>query len=130
VASVSVVRIQELAELSLTAKLIQYDIQPPLAIFFFSWKKNMNLRSSVCLSGFIFVEQIVIEYNDLLASQLKGQRQYYESLIVEARSKQESSIAEAVEQIVVNTMQELQNKIEKCEEEKSGITEVRVSLPS
>jgi BRCA1-associated protein len=90
----------------------------------------MNLRSSVCLSGFIFVEQIVIEYNDLLASQLKGQRQYYESLIVEARSKQESSIAEAVEQIVVNTMQELQNKIEKCEEEKSGITEVRVSLPS
>lgn len=55
--------------------------------------------------------------------------QYYESLIVEARSKQESSIAEAVEQTVVNKMQELQNEIEKCEEEKSGITEVRVSLP-
>jgi hypothetical protein len=39
VASVSVVRIQELAELSLTAKLIQYDIQPPLAIFFFLEKE-------------------------------------------------------------------------------------------
>lgn len=55
--------------------------------------------------------------------------QYYESLIVEARSKQECSVAEAVEQTVVNKMQELQNEIEKCEEEKSGITEVRVSLP-
>lgn len=54
--------------------------------------------------------------------------QYYESLIVEARSKQECSVAEAVEQTVVNKMQELQNEIEKCEEEKSGITEVRVSL--
>lgn len=51
--------------------------------------------------------------------------QYYESLIVEARSKQESMIAEAVEQTVVNKTQELQNEIEKCEEEKCGITEVR-----
>ncbi|KAG7570135.1 BRCA1-associated 2 [Arabidopsis thaliana x Arabidopsis arenosa] len=83
------------------------------------------------ISGAIFnskVDSIVIEYNDLLASQLKGQRQYYESLIVEARSKQETCIAEAVEQIVVNKMQELQNEIEKCEEEKSGITEVNRKL--
>lgn len=56
-------------------------------------------------------------------------RQYYESLIVEARSKQESSIAEAVEQTVVKKMQELQNEIEKCEEEKTEITEVRLSRP-
>lgn len=47
---------------------------------------------------------------------------------MEARSKQESSIAEAVEQTVVNKMQELQNEIEICEEEKTEITEVRVSL--
>ncbi|KAJ0231313.1 hypothetical protein HA466_0299780 [Hirschfeldia incana] len=83
------------------------------------------------ISGAIFnskVDSIVTEYNDLLASQLKAQRQYYESLIVEARSKQESSIAEAVEQTVVNKMQELQNEIEKCEEEKTEITEVNRKL--
>uniref|UniRef100_A0A1J3HBD2 BRCA1-associated protein n=1 Tax=Noccaea caerulescens TaxID=107243 RepID=A0A1J3HBD2_NOCCA len=83
------------------------------------------------ISGAIFnskVDSIVSEYNDLLASQLRAQRQYYESLIVEARSKQESMIAEAVEQTVVNKTQELQNEIEKCEEEKSGITEVNRKL--
>ncbi|ESQ31592.1 hypothetical protein EUTSA_v10004093mg [Eutrema salsugineum] len=74
------------------------------------------------------VDSIVTEYNDLLASQLRAQRQYYESLIVEARSKQESSIAEQVEQTVVNKMQELQSEIEKCEEEKNGITEVNRKL--
>ncbi|KAL1188465.1 BRAP2 RING ZnF UBP domain-containing protein 1 [Cardamine amara subsp. amara] len=83
------------------------------------------------ISGAIFnskVDSIVIEYNDLLASQLKAQRQYYESLIVEARSKQESSIAEAVEQTVGNKMQELQIEIEKCEKEKNDITEVNRKL--
>ncbi|KAF2610924.1 hypothetical protein F2Q70_00010973 [Brassica cretica] len=85
------------------------------------------------ISGAIFnskVDSIVTEYNDLLASQLRAQRQasYYESLIVEARSKQESSIAEAVEQTVVKKMQELQNEIEKCEEEKTEITEVNRKL--
>ncbi|KAL0862946.1 hypothetical protein Bca101_042064 [Brassica carinata] len=85
------------------------------------------------ISGAIFnsnVDSIVTEYNDLLASQLKAQRQarYYESLIVEARSKQESSITEAVEQTVVKKMQELQNEIEKCEEEKTEITEVNRKL--
>ncbi|KFK25756.1 hypothetical protein AALP_AA8G155400 [Arabis alpina] len=82
-------------------------------------------------SGAIFnskVDSIVSEYNDLLASQLGAQRQYYESLIVEARSKQESSIAEAVEQTVVKKMQELQNEIEKCEAEKSEIKEVNRKL--
>ncbi|CAN8251811.1 unnamed protein product [Cochlearia groenlandica] len=83
------------------------------------------------ISGVIFnskLDSIVSEYNDLLASQLRAQRQYYESLIVEARSKQESGISEAVEKTVVNKLQELQDEIEKCEEQKSSIAEVNRNL--
>ncbi|XP_010541914.1 PREDICTED: BRCA1-associated protein [Tarenaya hassleriana] len=74
------------------------------------------------------LDSIVSEYNDLLASQLGAQRQYYESLIVEARSKQDSTISEAVEMAVVAKLEELQRNIEKCEEEKNTVAEVNRKL--
>ncbi|CAI0389260.1 unnamed protein product [Linum tenue] len=73
------------------------------------------------------VEAIVDEYNRLLATQLETQRQYYESLIAEAKSRQETSISEAVEEAVSSTMQELQNKLEQCEHEKKAVAEVSLS---
>ncbi|CAI0469986.1 unnamed protein product [Linum tenue] len=74
------------------------------------------------------VEAIVDEYNRLLATQLETQRQYYESLIAEAKSRQETSISEAVEEAVSSTMQELQNKLEQCEHEKKAVAEVNQGL--
>ncbi|CAI0542831.1 unnamed protein product [Linum tenue] len=54
--------------------------------------------------------------------------QYYESLIAEAKGKQEISISGAVEEAVSSTMQELQNKLELCEREKNAVAEVNRGL--
>ncbi|BBH08508.1 zinc finger ubiquitin-hydrolase domain-containing protein [Prunus dulcis] len=54
------------------------------------------------ISGALYsskVETIVDEYNRLLASQLETQRQYYETLLMEAKTKKESSMLEAVEKL-------------------------------
>ncbi|KAM7263490.1 hypothetical protein ACFE04_001173 [Oxalis oulophora] len=64
-------------------------------------------------------EAIVDEYNRLLATQLEAQRQYYEKLISEARSKKDSSVSEAVERAVNSKMRDIQNQLEKYEEEKN-----------
>ncbi|CAN0918263.1 BRAP2 RING ZnF UBP domain-containing protein 1 [Linum grandiflorum] len=53
--------------------------------------------------------------------------QYYESLITEAKSKQETSISEGIEEVLKSTMHELQNKLDMCELEKNAVAEV--SLP-
>ncbi|KAF7838780.1 BRCA1-associated protein [Senna tora] len=74
------------------------------------------------------VEAIVDEYNRLLATQLENQRQYYESLLVEAKSKVDSSISEAVEKAVASTMQDLQSKLEKYTAEKDAVADVNKSL--
>ncbi|XP_010687940.2 BRAP2 RING ZnF UBP domain-containing protein 1 isoform X2 [Beta vulgaris subsp. vulgaris] len=66
-------------------------------------------------------EAITDEYNHLLATQLENQRQYYESLLVEARSKKECSIAEAVENAVTTRMQDLQCRLEICEDDKKSV---------
>ena len=50
--------------------------------------------------------------------------QYYESQIVEAKSKVESSISEAVENAVTSKMQDIQNKLEKFIEEKNAVADV------
>ncbi|XP_021749822.1 BRCA1-associated protein-like isoform X1 [Chenopodium quinoa] len=67
------------------------------------------------------VEAITDEYNHLLATQLENHRQYYESLLVEARSKKDNSIAVAVEKAVTTKMQDLQCRLEKYEEEKKAV---------
>ncbi|WCJ30024.1 zinc finger (ubiquitin-hydrolase) domain-containing protein [Euphorbia peplus] len=74
------------------------------------------------------VETIVDEYNRLLATQLEAQRNYYESLIAEAKSKRESSVVEAVEKALASTMQDIQTKLEKYEQEKDAVTKVNHNL--
>jgi len=83
------------------------------------------------ISGALFsskVEAIMDEYNHLLANQLDTQRQYYESQIVEAKSKVESSISEAVENAVTSKMQDIQNKLEKFIEEKNAVADINRDL--
>ncbi|KAI9378660.1 hypothetical protein POPTR_018G128100v4 [Populus trichocarpa] len=83
------------------------------------------------ISGALFsskVEAIADEYNRLLATQLEAQRQHYESLIIEAKSKRQSSISEAVENAVTSTMQDIQNKLEKCELEKNAVADINRGL--
>ncbi|KAL9377150.1 hypothetical protein Peur_031270 [Populus x canadensis] len=83
------------------------------------------------ISGALFsskVEAIADEYNRLLATQLEAQRQHYESLIIEAKSKRQSSISEAVENAVTSTMQDIQNKLERCELEKNAVADINRGL--
>ncbi|WVZ12972.1 hypothetical protein V8G54_017502 [Vigna mungo] len=53
---------------------------------------------------------------------------YYESLLVEARSKMESSMTEAVEKAAASEMQDMQNELEKWTEERNAIAEVNQKL--
>ncbi|QCD80636.1 BRCA1-associated protein [Vigna unguiculata] len=88
-------------------------------------------REDLGINGALFnskVETIVDEYNRLLTSQLETQRQYYESLLVEARSKMESSMTEAVEKAAASEMQDIQNQLEKWTEERNAIAEVNQKL--
>ncbi|XP_043719100.1 BRAP2 RING ZnF UBP domain-containing protein 1 isoform X2 [Telopea speciosissima] len=62
--------------------------------------------------------EIVDEYNRLLTSQLETQREYYETLLVEARGKKEKSISEAVEKALSSKLQDIQLKYDKYVEEK------------
>ncbi|KAK9947529.1 hypothetical protein M0R45_003149 [Rubus argutus] len=83
------------------------------------------------ISGALYsskVETIVDEYNRLLASQLETQRQYYESLLMEAKSKIESSISEAVDKAVNLKMQDIQSKLEKSLEEKKVVAYIHQTL--
>lgn len=56
--------------------------------------------------------------------------QYYESLLTEAKSKLENAISEAVERAVTSKMQDIQNKLEKCVEEKNAVADVSLLLIS
>ncbi|KAF3453730.1 hypothetical protein FNV43_RR04171 [Rhamnella rubrinervis] len=83
------------------------------------------------ISGALYsskVDTIVDEYNHLLASQLETQRQYYESLLIEAKSKLEGAIAEAVEKAVTSKMQDIKSKLEKCIQEKDAVADTNRSL--
>ncbi|ESR64116.1 hypothetical protein CICLE_v10008137mg [Citrus x clementina] len=83
------------------------------------------------ISGALFnskVEAIVDEYNRLLATQLETQRQYYESLLAEAKSKRESLIPETVEKAVASKMQDIQNELDICEEAKKAVADVNSKL--
>ncbi|KAF5749628.1 BRCA1-associated protein-like [Tripterygium wilfordii] len=83
------------------------------------------------ISGALFsskVEAIMDEYNHLLATQLETQRQYYEYQLVEAKSKIESLISEAVEKAVTSRMQEIQLELEKCEGGKNYVANINRDL--
>ncbi|KAJ1443910.1 Zinc finger, UBP-type [Sesbania bispinosa] len=88
-------------------------------------------REDLGIDGALFnskVEAIMDEYNRLLTSQLETQRQYYESLLAEAKSKAESSISDAVKKAVASEMQDIQNELEKCTEERNAVAEVNRKL--
>ncbi|GFP87055.1 brca1-associated protein [Phtheirospermum japonicum] len=75
------------------------------------------------LDGALFsskIEGILDEYNRLLASQLDIQRQHYESLLAEAKSRKETSTSKAVEKAVFSRTNDLEYKLEKCAEEKKA----------
>ncbi|CAN6449779.1 unnamed protein product [Victoria cruziana] len=85
--------------------------------------------SGICRALFISkVEAIVDEYNRLLASQLESQRQYYESLLVEAKQHREKTISEAVEKAVSSELQRIQMEHEKCLEEKKAVSDINENL--
>ncbi|CAA0831023.1 zinc finger (ubiquitin-hydrolase) domain-containing protein [Striga hermonthica] len=76
------------------------------------------------LDGTLFsskIEGILDEYNRLLASQLDTQRQHYESLLAESRSRKDASIAKAVEKAIFSRTHDLEYKLEKCEKEKKAV---------
>ncbi|KAM6580109.1 hypothetical protein CsatA_003883 [Cannabis sativa] len=74
------------------------------------------------------VDVIVDEYNHLLANQLENQRQHYESLLTEAKSKLDNTIYEAVDRAVTSKMQDILNQMEKCTEEKNTVADAFILL--
>ncbi|XP_010927420.2 BRAP2 RING ZnF UBP domain-containing protein 1 isoform X2 [Elaeis guineensis] len=74
------------------------------------------------------VEVIVDEYNHLLASQLENQRQYYETLLQEAKEKREKCISEAVEKTVNSKLQDIQLKLENVIRENKVVAEMNENL--
>ncbi|PSS36109.1 BRCA1-associated protein [Actinidia chinensis var. chinensis] len=83
------------------------------------------------ISGALFdskVEAIMDEYNRLLATQMETQRQHFESLLVEAKYKKESSISEAVDKALASRTEDVQSKLEKCVEEKNTVADTNQDL--
>ncbi|KAK2991921.1 hypothetical protein RJ640_006098 [Escallonia rubra] len=76
------------------------------------------------------VEAIVDEYNDLLATQMETQRQHYEFLLLEAKSRKESSIAEAREtaEASLRKMHDIQHKMEEVAKEKKAVEDIQEQL--
>ncbi|KAK6941681.1 Zinc finger, UBP-type [Dillenia turbinata] len=83
------------------------------------------------ISGALYdskVEAILDEYNRLLATQMEAQRKNYESLILEAKSKREAAIAEAVENAVASKMLDMQHNLEKNVEERNAAADLNLAL--
>ncbi|OMO81163.1 Zinc finger, UBP-type [Corchorus capsularis] len=73
------------------------------------------------------VEATFDEYSRLLATEWEKQRQNYESLLAEAKSKRESLIADAVK-TATSGMQDIQSELEQCTEEKNALAEINRDL--
>lgn len=74
------------------------------------------------------VEAIVDEYNHLLATQMETQRQHYELLLADAKSRKESSIAEAVDKAETARIQEIQSKLEELTKETKVVADINEDL--
>ncbi|XP_074317682.1 BRAP2 RING ZnF UBP domain-containing protein 1 [Silene latifolia] len=72
------------------------------------------------------VEAIMDEYNHLLATQLENQRQYYESLLAEAKSKRDNVSVEASEK--ASSLKDLLCKLEQYEENKKAVMDMNHNL--
>ncbi|PKU85392.1 BRCA1-associated protein [Dendrobium catenatum] len=71
-------------------------------------------------------EAILMEYNDLLTSQLENQRKYFESLLQEAKEEDEREISKAVQKAVNLRLQKLKTKLNKHIEEKRFLEDVLI----
>lgn len=74
------------------------------------------------------VEEIMDEYNHLLTSQMDIQRQNYECLLAEAKSKKERSISKAIEMAEVSRLQDIQYKLKEFAKEKKAVTDTNQVL--
>ncbi|KAG0480042.1 hypothetical protein HPP92_010900 [Vanilla planifolia] len=91
----------------------------------YTFSENSGLNGALLTSK---VEAIVDEYNRLLSSQLESQREYYETLLKDAKDKRERYIAEAVDRAVESKLQEIQFELERISKEKKTITDVNENL--
>ncbi|XP_020674880.1 BRCA1-associated protein isoform X1 [Dendrobium catenatum] len=73
-------------------------------------------------------EAILMEYNDLLTSQLENQRKYFESLLQEAKEEDEREISKAVQKAVNLRLQKLKTKLNKHIEEKRFLEDINENL--
>ncbi|KAK9149549.1 hypothetical protein Scep_008306 [Stephania cephalantha] len=74
------------------------------------------------------VENIVSEYNELLASQLESQRLYFESVLQEMNVETDKIVSEMVEKTDSSKQQKLQAKLNKSMAEKKFIDDINESL--
>nr|GEW41783.1 BRCA1-associated protein [Tanacetum cinerariifolium] len=74
------------------------------------------------------VDTIMDEYNFLLATQMETQRQHYETLLAEAKSRKEISIAEAIVKAEAERTEELQNKLEELAKDTKGVSNINEEL--
>lgn len=76
------------------------------------------------------VEAIVNEYNELLTSQLEGQKMYFESLLQEVEEEIERETKEAVEKALCQNprLMKLKVRLDKCVEEKKFHDDINDNL--
>ncbi|KAK1420971.1 hypothetical protein QVD17_22980 [Tagetes erecta] len=74
------------------------------------------------------VDTIVDEYNFLLTTQMETQRQHYEALLAEAKSQKEISIVEAIEEIEIKRIKEIQHKLEELSKETKAVSHINEEL--
>ncbi|XP_062226929.1 BRAP2 RING ZnF UBP domain-containing protein 1-like [Phragmites australis] len=92
---------------------------------------NCSCNDDSDMGGAMFcskAETIVDEYNRLLASQLKTQREYYEARLSEAKREREQHISKAVDKAVNDKLQETQLKLENLIVEKKKVADMNEKL--
>ncbi|XP_056167860.1 BRAP2 RING ZnF UBP domain-containing protein 1-like [Syzygium oleosum] len=67
-------------------------------------------------------------YNHLTSTQLEAQKKHYESHLLEAKSRRETSKLKAVEKAVTSKIQDIRTKLEKLGEEKAALAEHNQTL--
>ncbi|CAN1839559.1 BRAP2 RING ZnF UBP domain-containing protein 2 [Linum perenne] len=74
------------------------------------------------------VEAIVNEYDELLATQLENQKQYFEALLQEVKEETDRRKTEAVNKVVSQKLHKLQARLERCTKEKKFLDELNENL--
>lgn len=74
------------------------------------------------------VEAIVSEYNELLATQLENQKLYFESLLQDIKEETEKEISKAVDKAIIQKLQKMQAKLDRCVKEKEILDDLNENL--